>query len=118
MADADWVRWRPELEKACDGGHQTIESIEANLQSGLWRLLTAENCCYVVEVQAYPAETSCTIWFAAGDLNGCARGLADVEAWARLNGCTEILIEGPLGWKRTLAPLGYSAWSITLRKAL
>lgn len=118
MADAEWVRWKPELAKACDGSHFTIEGIEANLNAGIWRLLTAENCCYVAEVQTYPAQVTCTLWFAAGDIEALVNGLPDVEAWAKLNGCKEMLIEGPLGWKRVLAPLGYAPWSITLRKGL
>lgn len=118
MADAEWVRWRPEIAKACDGSHWTIEGIEQHLASGQWRLLTQPGCCYLVEAQRYPTETSCTIWFVAGDIPALVDGLPDVEAWARLNGCSEMLIEGPMGWKRVLQPLGYAPWSITLRKGL
>lgn len=118
MADAEWLRWKPELAKACDGSHFTIEGIEANLQAGFWRLLAHDDCCYVAEIQTYPAQVTCTLWFVAGDIPALIAGLPDVEAWAKLNGCREMLIEGPMGWKRVLAPLGYAPWSITLRKGL
>lgn len=118
MADAEWLRWKPELAKACDGSHFTIEGIEKNLEHGIWRLLAGQNCCYVAEVQTYPAEVTCTIWFAAGNIEALVAGLLDVEEWGRRRGCKEMLIEGPMGWKRALASSGYAPWSITLRKGL
>lgn len=113
-----WADWRGEIAKACDGSHFTIEGVEANLATGLWHLLTQPACCYVTEVQTYSAVTTCTIWFAAGDIEALKTGLTDVEEWGRIQGCKEMLIEGPMGWKRALAPLGYEPWSITLRKGL
>lgn len=118
MADASWTRWRPEVAKACDGSHHTIESIEANLAAGTWQVLTQPDCCYIVEVQTYPTETACQIWWAAGTLPAIIAGLTDVHTWAKLQGCTEMLVEGQPAWKRALAHLDYGVWSVTLRKAL
>jgi hypothetical protein len=119
VAESDaWARWRPEIAKACDGSHHTIESIEQGLEAGVSHALTTETCCYIVEVQDYPVQRACQIMWAAGDLKSILDNLPNVQAWAKLRGCTEMLVEGQPGWARALKPQGYDVWSVTLRRAL
>lgn len=115
---SEWARWRPEIAKAADGSHHTIEDIEQSLTEGRSRLLTLPACCYVVELVDYPAERACQITWAAGELEALVEGLPRVHAWAKQQGCTEMLVEGHPGWKRALAASGYGLWSITLRRPL
>lgn len=118
MAGADWQRWRPEFAKACDGSHHTIESIERELASGATCLLERGDCAYIVSIDKYPTQTACQVWWGAGDLAGLVEQLPLVQEWARMNGCTEMLIEGNPAWQRALQHLDYRVWSVTLRKGL
>jgi hypothetical protein len=113
-----WERWRPEIAKACDGSHHTIEGIERELAEGRAHLLTQPDCCFIVEVVAYPTETACQVMWAAGSLPALTQNLVLVERWAKANGCSEMLIEGHPGWARALKDLNYRRWSVTVRKAL
>lgn len=113
-----WERWAPELAKACDGSHQTIEGIFAELQSGVTRLLEHEGCCFIVSINDYPGTKACQVWWAAGTLEAIIEALPDLHAWALLQGCSEMLVEGHPGWARALRNHDYAIWSVTLRKAL
>lgn len=118
MAGADWSLWREQIARACDGSHHTIESIEAQIAAGVLTVLTTQRACYLVQVETYPTEIACQIMWAAGELGAVLEDLSHVHAWAILNGCTEMLVEGRPGWERALKPAGYSPWSITLRRPL
>lgn len=113
-----WARWRPRIAAACDGSHHTIDSIEANLVAGRAHLLTLPDCCFVVELADYPAARSCQVMWAAGGLAAIVEATPRLHAWAKAQGCTEMLVEGRGGWTRALKDIGYRPWSVTLRKAL
>lgn len=114
-----WARWRPELAKAASGGHQTIDSIEADLIAGNAKLWATDDCCMVVEFHRFAGgQFACRPLFAAGDLSAIKANLAELEADARAMGCTEMLIDGPLGWQRALRDMDYEPWAVTLRKEL
>jgi hypothetical protein len=118
VADASWERWRGEIAKACDGSHQTIETIEGELATGATTFLEADGCCFVVSVTEYPQARACQVWWAAGDLKAIIAALPDLHMWASGKDCTEMLVEGHPGWARALRDAGYGVWSVTLRKAL
>lgn len=118
MAGADWSVWRDAIAQACDGSHQTIESIEADIASGELKPLTTSRACYLVQVVEYPAAVACQIMWTAGELGAVLEDLACVHEWAAQRGCTEMLVEGRPGWERALKPAGYAPWSVTLRRAL
>ena len=65
-------------------------------------------------------ERVCVAAPAAGDLGEILdRATADVETFARENGCTQIRIQaGREGWAKALAPFGYEMTAILLRKLL
>lgn len=113
-----WADWRPMVEAACDGSHNTIEGIELSLAEGRSYLLEARGCCFIVEMVEYPAEKACQVMWAAGTLQAIEAALPDLEAWALRHGCTEILEEGHAGWARVLKGHGWKPWSVTMRKAL
>jgi hypothetical protein len=113
-----WARWRPEIAKACDGSHHTIESIDAEIEAGRLIPLTNKGCIYLVRVLDYPTERSCQVEWAAGDLEAILAGMDDLHTWARARDCTEMLVEGHPGWKRALESEGYGQWSVTLRRPL
>lgn len=113
-----WTLWRPEIAKACDGSHHSIVSIEAQIASGRAFVLADDACCYVVELVDYPQERACQITWAAGTLPQIKANLPKVHAWAKAQGCSEMLVEGHAGWARALRDLEYKPWSVTLRRAL
>lgn len=113
-----WARWRPKIAAACDGAHHTIDSIEGSLACGRAHLLTLPDCCFVVELADYPQARACQVMWAAGALEAVVAGAPRLHAWAKAQGCTEMLVEGRAGWIRALKDIGYRPWSVTLRKAL
>lgn len=55
----------------------------------------------------------------AGDLKEMLGMLPRIEAWARLNGATQVHIQaGRDEWEHVLSPLGYSVAAVILRKTL
>ena len=113
-----WADWRGRIAQACDGSHHSIESIEASLIEGRAQALTLPDCCFVVELADYPQARACQVMWAAGALAAILDGLPRLHAWAKLQGCTEMLVEGRAGWARALKSLDYRPWSVTVRKAL
>jgi hypothetical protein len=113
-----WAEWRDQFAKACDGSHYTIEALEHALLSGKLYPLFGDGCCYLVEIVSYPTETACQIMWAAGDLDAVLSELPKVEAWAKAQGCSEMLVEGRAGWARALRNMNYRPWSVTVRKGL
>lgn len=106
------------MASACDGSHQTIESIEAELQAGVTKLLEHRDCCFIVSINEYPQARACQVWWAAGTMDGVIAALPDLHRWAADRGCTEMLVEGNPAWARVLRNHDYAVWSVTLRKPL
>lgn len=121
MGDAaprGWAHWRDEIAKACDGSHHTIESIERQIVAGRLHVLEPRDCCLLVEIVDYPEQRACQVMWAAGDLTAILAAAPDVEAWAQLHACTEMLVESRPAWARALQPIGYRPWAVILRKPI
>jgi hypothetical protein len=113
-----WADWRDQIASACDGSHWTIDGIEQQIAMGRLHILEPKDCCLLVEVVDYPGARACQVMWAAGNLTSILAASRDVEAWARLQGCTEMLAESRPAWGRALQRIGYSPWSVTSRKPL
>lgn len=114
----NWAYWREEIAKAADGEHHSIESIEALIMRGVLKVWIAADCCLLLELMDYPKARACQVMWAAGDLDAIKAQSPGVEAWAKSQGCTEMLVESRPGWQRALKDIGYQPWSVTVRKAL
>lgn len=114
----NWQRWRSEIAKAVDGSHHTIETVEQQLIERRLHAWMTEDCCILIEIIRYPAETACQYMWAAGDLAAILAEEPRIVDWAVRAGCTEILVESRPAWAKALKPLGYDLWSVTVRKAL
>lgn len=115
-----WSDWRDEIAKAADPNFYRIEDIEGSLLRGECDFWEGPDWAVITEVVQYKAgERVLQFLWAAGDLEALiAKALPQVEAWARGQGCTSILIEGRKGWEKALRPQGFAPWSVTLRKGL
>lgn len=114
-----WGQWRDRIAQAIEGSYQTIDSLEADLAAGRAHLWFAPDACLVVELSPYPGGAKvCQVTWAAGELPEVLAALAELEAWAKRAGCTEMLIEGQAAWARVLRGSGYEPWSVTIRKGL
>jgi hypothetical protein len=117
-AVAQFERCKAWLEPAMEGGRRTMADVERALQEGKAQLWPGKACAMVTEVHSFPTHRAIQVWLAGGDLAELMAMEAGLQAWARLQGCTEVLIEGRRGFERALKSAGYELWSVCLRKAL
>jgi len=75
-------------------------------------------CVGVTQINEYPSGMKvCEILLCAGDgMRDWISTLADVEKWARMNGCDRVLVNGRRGWVRMLT--GYEEQYTVLSKPL
>jgi hypothetical protein len=117
---SQWARFRDGFAEAMtDHDYWTIEELENRVASRRAFFFPGANAAMVAQIEPYPggARVFQVLW-ATGDVDELLRMAPGVEAIARMMGCTEALIEGREAWKRLLAPMGYSLFSVTMRKAL
>lgn len=109
---------------AARNGLYTRESLHAGLKQGLQQLWLAEQdgravMALITEIAEYPTRRQCDILLIGGnDLARLLPFLETIEAWARVNGCNRMRVEGREGWKRMLSGLGYDLRSVILAKEL
>jgi len=75
-------------------------------------------CAMVTEISPFGEGKAISVLTAGGDMEELKQMALGVEAFGRLNGCTDSLIEGRKGWERSLKAEGYVFQSVTLRKSL
>lgn len=99
-------------------GHpfNTVAGLEAEVEQGKAFVWSGEHSDVFVRID----RGICEVGPAAGDMEEIIKkAKPDIEAWARGNRCSEILIQaGREGWAKALAPFGYQTAAIILRKAL
>lgn len=97
----------------------TVAGIEATIRQGSAQLWVGAGCVVVTEVQSYlgGAKALQFMW-AGGDLDAVLAVTPQIEAWGRSLGCSMALVESRPAWAKLLKPMGYSPWSVTVRKAL
>lgn len=116
--EIEFERCRQWLEPALEGGRRTMAEVIQALVSGQAQLWPGKACAMITEVHQFPTAKVLQVWLAGGDGAELMAMQAGVEAWARLVGCSEVLIEGRQGWARKLKPIGFELYCVCLRKAL
>lgn len=109
------VQW---LVPALEGGRRTMADVARAIGEGKAQLWPGKACAMVTEVHTFPTGKALQVWLAGGDMAELMAMQAGVEAWGRLVGCSEVIIEGRKGWERTLKPAGFELFSVCLRKAI
>jgi len=84
----------------CSHGTNDLESIVSLCEKGssqLWVALRDSEPvgAFVTELIRYPRKTVCRVWTGGGHIESVLALLPDVEAYARQEGCSQILAEGP-----------------------
>ena len=98
----------------------TFGDVICDIRDGRAFLMEGERSAVVLTLGDYPSagEKIAEAWLAGGDLEEIAAGIAQLEAWAKAQGCTQAHVTGRRGWLRTLAPHGYGHYATTVRKLL
>jgi len=64
----------------------------------------------ITEVLVYPRVKACNYWLLCGNLQECLELQAEIDAWAKGEGCSVATATGRMGWLAvTKMPLG-TAW--------
>lgn len=110
LDDALWGQVEAILQPALDreGGRLTPADIRSAIESREMQLWVAHNddgsirSACVTGIAVCAAKVA-TLHYAAGELQDFgADNLAEVEAWARAQGCTALDVVGRPGWRRAL----------------
>lgn len=118
---ADWPRCRPWIEAALEhsGGTHWIEDVEAMLRRGELYFVSNEGAALVLQHVVFPRLSVLNIFLGGGQLDAVRELVGGlVTEAARTLRCDAISLEGRPGWKRALAPLGFTSLGVTLGKRL
>lgn len=116
---SQWVRFRDQFAEAMGDGFWTVEDLEQKIAHKRAFFFPGKSAAIVSEISRYPGgELVMQFLWAVGDIAELVTMAPGIEAIARMQGCTSMLVEGRKAWERVLAPQGYKPWSITLHKAL
>lgn len=114
-----WAKFRDQFAEAMGDGFWTIEDLEQKIAHKRAFFFPGKSAAIVSQVETYPGgELVMQFMWGVGDLPEILTMIPGIEAIARMQGCTSMLVEGRKAWERVLKPLGYAPWSVTLRKAL
>jgi len=114
-----WDRCKQWIEAGLENSPLTIEDVRKAVEGGGAILWPGKNSAIVSEFIDYPSGLrTAAVMSAGGELEEIRAMTPGLEAFARLNGASEVLLEGRLGWKRALKDDGYELASVTLRKKL
>lgn len=117
----EWARCKPWIEAALehDGGFHNVEDIEGYIASGSAQFWPGARSAVVTQFWNFPRAKALNYWLAGGDMEELLDDMQPViEAWARDNGCTHIVIAGRKGWERAMKPHGFEALWTALGKRL
>lgn len=99
----------------------TIDDIAEMLESNQAQLWRFDNSVMVTEIVNYEKTKTKAIQIitAGGDLRELINKMRPtLEAWAKEQGCTHVVVEGRKGWVGALKNQGYSEISTTVVKEL
>lgn len=115
---AQWLRFKPQFVEAMAHSFHDVEDLERKIGQGRAYLFPGKNAAVVAEKAEYSGQTVFQCLWSVGDLDEVLALAPGIEAFGRLIGCSEMLVEGRRGWEKVLKPLGYEFFSVTMRKAL
>ena len=116
---SQWARFRDRFAEAMDDGLWTIEDLEQRIAHRRAFFFPGHDAAMVGQIEVYPGDVKVfQVLWACGDVNELLTMAPGVEAMARMMGCAETLIEGREAWRKLLEPMGYTLFSVTLRKRL
>lgn len=113
-----WLKYRDQFAKAMQGSFYSIEELERGIGQGRVLFFPGREAAITAEKATYGGATVLQVTWAVGDADEIVSLAPGIEAMARLLGCSEVLVEGRRGWERSLKPMGYEFFSVTLRKAV
>lgn len=119
-----WPKSWPMLKPAVDMiGQHTPLSVLSALEDGdfqLWAVLDDDgnmHAAVVTEIAEWPGTKECTSRYCGGDdVDEWVDLIAEIEAWAKHNGCTRSYVMGRRGWTKKLH--GYRESAVVLMKDL
>ena len=125
--EAAWPHVVPWVQSIADRsrGRMTVASIKKACASGrwiMWAVLESGKPLAIGITELRQAETGkitcCLVGVSGQESDRWAHLIADLEAWARENGCQGMRFEGREGWERKLKPFGYAKTHVVLEKEL
>ena len=98
----------------------TMESVQTKLNNNSARLFHNNSALIIAELVQYPLARVTNIWMGAGDLEGIASLLPEVESYAKKMDCSRLEFSGREGWKRWTEEnnLGWTMKNIVMKKEL
>lgn len=117
--DGQWERCKGWIEAGLEGSPLTIGDVKDRLDAETAILWPGKASAIVSEFITYPSGLrAASVMSAGGELVELRSMIPGLEAFARLNGASEVIFDGRMGWKRALRDDGYELASIILRKTL
>ncbi len=109
------------IERACKYSQGLLLSsdLEASVADGTKQLwIVWEDECRGAGVTSV-INSTCFVWaFGGTSIDEFLPLCADVEVWAKENGCDAVQFFGRLGWERVMRSIGYERKMVVLRKEL
>ena len=123
--DDIWPYVLPFVTQAMERSHyDTPDDVRLALDKGTAQLWIAskngniEAVC-VTQIETNAKGSDCSIWICTGhDRQDWQHHLAEIETWARYEGCTVMRHMARPGWAKVLKPMGYSVKHVCVEKLL
>lgn len=121
---AELIPFIADVADSSSGRHAPIDIFKA-LLGGDWHLWTAEHedgkpvAILIARIVQFPRLRACELLAATGsEMTQWQDFIADIEEWARAQGCTLMQPVTRPGWERVLAKYGYRKTHVLLEKPL
>lgn len=116
----DYLRFRPKFAEQLDPEWFPIRWLDHQIAAGAIVGFYGEKSAMLCEVRRYPGGAVVGgVFHALGDLREIMDQLRpEAEAWGHSVGCSEIVIEGRLGFVKALKAVGYEPHKSAVIKAL
>jgi hypothetical protein len=104
---------------AYTGGTHDEVDIAAGIEAGRFQMWCAPDSIAITELTTYPKSKDCHVFLAGGHLPELEILTAEIEKWAKEQGCSRVTLAGRRGWTRTfLTERGYTPRWVVMAKDL